>query len=101
LDQLLEQQLPATIPFSEVSFTQINFCNSSYRPVLKPTLIFEEKSFVRAKATSYHPIFKVSLYLDQLLDQQLPATNKFSKRALILQSVPHQKLPATIEFLRL
>jgi hypothetical protein len=46
---------------------------------LKPTWIFEEKSIVRAKATSYHPFFKVSLNLDQLLEQQLPATISFSE----------------------
>jgi hypothetical protein len=39
--------------------------------------------------------------IHQLLEQQLPDTNQFSKRAFILKCVPQQKLPATIEFLRL
>ena len=95
LDKLPQQQLPATVQFPKntliykkelcqdksyqlpSNFQSILVFRSmartsatSYQPVLK-------KKISKGKATSYYLIFKVSFYLDQLLEHKLPATKPF------------------------
>ena len=95
------QKLPATIHFSKYPWVWIK-CISYQLPSIFPRNLlpkyiylspisyqlptyFEEcidfgrKSLARAKATSYHPFFKVTQHLDQLLGQQLPATILFQE----------------------
>jgi hypothetical protein len=56
---------------------------TSYHPVLEANIDFQEKKFSQGKATSYHLIFKVSFYLDQLPEHKLPATDPFPEEIFV------------------